>query len=295
MSRPQRTREELEHLASSVPFWWHSIDLGQGVVTNGMKSASLLAKELESLRLPDLEGKSVLDIGTYDGFYAFEAERQGARRVVALDHYVWSMDVAENIKHWKDCKQRGVPPGLPHTMPYWRPAELPGKRAFDAARDARGSRVEEMIRDFMTTNLDEVGSFDVVLYLGVLYHMENPFEALKRVAAVTREVAVIETEAIFVPGFEHMALCEFFESNELNADSSNWWAPNRKALTGMCRAAGFSRAEVVAGPAPRSLASLVKRLAFPGAYLLAKLPLGKRIASSIPRLNSYRAVVQAWK
>jgi hypothetical protein len=92
-----------------------------------------------------------------------------------------------------------------------------------------------------------------------------------------------------------MALCEFFESNELNADSSNWWAPNRKALTGMCRAAGFSRVEVVAGPAPRSLASLVKRLAYPGAYLLAKLPLGKRIAPSIPRLNSYRAVVQAWK
>jgi tRNA (mo5U34)-methyltransferase len=77
------TKEQLEQLARSVPFWWHSIDLGHGVVTDGLKSAQQLRQELEGLRLPDVREKTVLDIGAYDGFFSFEAERRGAKRVVA--------------------------------------------------------------------------------------------------------------------------------------------------------------------------------------------------------------------
>jgi tRNA (mo5U34)-methyltransferase len=80
------TKEELEQIAQSVPFWWHSIDLGQGVVTKGYKSIEGLEHELKVLRLPDLSGKTVLDIGAYDGFFSFEAERRGAARTVALEH-----------------------------------------------------------------------------------------------------------------------------------------------------------------------------------------------------------------
>jgi hypothetical protein len=64
---------------------------------------------------------------------------------------------------------------------------------------------------------------------------------------VTRELAVIETASLIVPGFEDYALCEFYPTHELNFDPSNWWTPNPAALTGMCRAAGFSQAEVVGG------------------------------------------------
>ena len=56
-----------------MPYWHHSIDLGDGVVTPGLKGHQYHDAELELLHLPDLEGKSVLDIGTWDGFYAFEA------------------------------------------------------------------------------------------------------------------------------------------------------------------------------------------------------------------------------
>src|SRR6266516_4593012 len=86
-------KAQLEEMAASVGYWWHSIDLGLGVVTNGFKTREGLKNELELLRLPDLKDKTVLDIGAWDGFYSFEAERRGARRVVALDHYVWSMDL----------------------------------------------------------------------------------------------------------------------------------------------------------------------------------------------------------
>ncbi len=95
--------------------------------------------------------------------------------------------------------------------------------------------------DFMTMNLAELGKFDVVLYLGVLYHMEEPLSAIRRVASVTAPhgLAVIETEAVEIPGLENMSFCEFFPGKELNNDPSNWWAPNAKALEGFCRAAGF--------------------------------------------------------
>ncbi len=168
--------------------------------------------------------------------------------MVALDHYVWSMDLVAQVAYWQKCRDKGITPGPYETLPeIWRPDELPGKRGFDTARAVLGSRVESRVADFMTVDLDEIGSFDVVLYKGVLYHMEDPMAALRRVARVTGEMAIIETAAVEVPGFEHNAFCEFYESDELNFDPSNWWAPNEKALHGMCRAAGFRKVETVFG------------------------------------------------
>ena len=88
-------KAELKQMAESVGFWWHSIDLGHGVVTKGFKKTpETLQSELESLRLPDLRDKTVLDIGAWDGFFSFEAEKRGAKRVVAFDHHIWSVDLA---------------------------------------------------------------------------------------------------------------------------------------------------------------------------------------------------------
>ena len=262
--------QELEAMAESVPHWFHSIDLGHGVITNGWKSSSQLAYELESFRFPRLRGKSVLDINTWDGFFSFEAERRGASRVVALDHYMWAMDLAVHHKYWKDCKERGISPSAYHTMPYYMPDKMPGKMGFDIAQKALQSKVEGLIGDFMKMEIESLGTFDIVFYLGSLYHMEDPLRAMRRVAAVTKELAIIETEAAVFAGLGHHALCEFFESNELNGDVSNWWAPNERALMGLCRAAGFSRVDSIVSP-PASTAP---------------------IPSAVVR---YRAVVHAWK
>jgi tRNA (mo5U34)-methyltransferase len=223
MARTETERRELQAQIDDVSFWWHGIDLGDGLVTPGVKGggATFMHRELESLELPDLRGRSVLDIGAWDGFYSFAAERRGAARVVALDHFVW------------EDPERGE------------------GRGFEVAHRALDSAVEKRHEDFMTTDLDSLGRFDVVLFLGVLYHLEAPLVALRRLRAVTRGVAVIETAAIAVLGHEDRPLAEFFPADELSNDPTNWWAPNLAALTGMCRAAGFAKVRVVQAPRAR--------------------------------------------
>jgi tRNA (mo5U34)-methyltransferase len=241
-----------------VTFWFHSIDLGEGVVTPGQKSAETLAAELESLRLPPLEGKTVLDVGAWDGYFSFAAEARGAARVVALDHYVWQFDLypwtldPDEQRAWLRSKGRD-PDAVyqPEELPdVYRPEELPGMAGFNTARSLLGSRVEPLVADFMDVDLGELGTFDVVLYLGVLYHIKDPFLALRRLREVTRDVAIVETSIMALPRFEEAAMWSFFEGRELDHDPTNWWQPNAAGLEAMLSAAGFRRVERVVGPPP---------------------------------------------
>lgn len=133
----RRDREPaIDRAALTAIPWWHSIDLGGGVVTPGRKGdATYMAR----LRVPDLHGKSVLDIGTWDGFYAFEAERRGAARVVALDCFVWQLNLAEI---WA-AYDRG------ERLPLLRfdPGSdaLLGRAGFDFAHRALRSSVEPLV------------------------------------------------------------------------------------------------------------------------------------------------------
>ncbi len=234
--------EDLERRVASVPVWYHAIELGDDVVTPGIRGWTL-----DSLQIPDLTGKTVLDIGAWDGYFSFEAERRGASRVVALDHYVWSLDLQGWESHQAERRAQGLLPLPAHEVTgLWRPDELPGKRGFEVAREALGSQVEDVVGDFMEMDLAELGQFDVVLYLGVIYHMENPVAAMRRLRSVTRALAVIESETMSLPGEGTRRLAEFFPGAELAGDPSNWWSPNRQALIGLCHAAGFAEASIVA-------------------------------------------------
>ena len=242
-------RKSARRLVDQVGVWFHSIDVGHGVITPGIKSAETLAAELATMDLPeDLSGRSVLDIGGWDGYFAFEAERRGGDPVAVLDHYTWSLDLVGQQAYWRQCQEAGVHPEPYHETEYWHPDTLPGKAGFDTARSLRDSGVEAVAVDFMDCDLAAVGTWDVVLYLGVLYHMEDPLRALRRLASITRELAIVETEAVVVPGHEDAALWRFFPGAELNGDISNWWAPNLAGLRGALTAAGFERVEVKAGP-----------------------------------------------
>jgi tRNA (mo5U34)-methyltransferase len=279
-------RDEIVESVRKIPFWWHSIELTEGVVTPGHKTPDVLESELRSMRLPSLSGKTVLDIGAWDGFFSFEAEQRGAANVVALDHYVWSMDVPAMISYWEDCKRQGIVPEQYDARPgMWQPAELPGKRGFDLARRVRGSKVRSVVADFTTMDLESLGQFDISLYLGVLYHMHDPFRCLKRLAQVTKELAIIETAAIRIPGLEQFPLWEFYEGSELNGDVNNWWAPTEAGLLAMCRAAGFSKVEpLVSQPPVSRISSTLGGLFRPR----GSEPDRKGIAV-------YRAIVHAWK
>ena len=140
--------------------WHHKIDLGNGVITPGKVDNF---SKLPRLGLPEsLEGKTVLDIGTWDGFYSFECEKRGASRVLATDSFVWRSS--------KDAKD-----------------------GFDLAKKILKSRVEEKFIDILDITPEKVGMFDIVLCLGVLYHMRHPLLSLEKVSSVTKEMAIIET------------------------------------------------------------------------------------------------------
>lgn len=200
--------------------WWHTIDLGDGIVTPGRGGSPQL---LERIRMPeDLTGRTVLDIGTFDGAVAFEAERRGARRVVAVDHR--------------------VPPG------------------FRIAHRALASRVEFREADVMTLDPETLGVFDLVFYLGVIYHLPDPMASLERVRSVTGEQMILETEGSL--DWMSTPAAQFVGSPEAARDSAlNWWYPNMPCLVGMVEAAGFARVEPVAGPpaAPRSIVGKLLR------------------------------------
>jgi tRNA (mo5U34)-methyltransferase len=198
--------------------WYHSIDLGGGVITKGVDDSPL---RLARLDLPaSLAGLSVLDIGAWDGFFSFEAERRGASRVVAADHFSWHGD------GWGS------------------------KAGFELARRALGSNVEDVDIDVMDISPERVGEFDVVLFLGVLYHLRHPLLALERIASVTRKLLILETVVDMV-GIRRPAAA-FYPGRELNNDPTNWWAPNVPALHGLLRAAGFAGVRTVT-PEPSAL------------------------------------------
>ena len=191
--------------------WWHTIDLGNGVVTPGLDPT---AARLRELQIPDdLTGLTVLDVGAWDGFFSFEAERRGASRVLATDSFCWG----------------GGGWGT--------------KAGFELARRALGSRVEDLDIDPLELSPARVGTFDLVLFLGVLYHMRHPLLALERVFSVTRGQLILQTQ-IDLSAIDRPALA-FYQGSDLNNDPTNWFGPNPPAVVAMLRAAGFTDIRMV--------------------------------------------------
>jgi tRNA (mo5U34)-methyltransferase len=168
--------------------WWHHFE------------------QLLALNLPDLTGKTVLDVGARDGYFSFAAERFGASRVLAIDSGNWS-----------------------------RPG---GKRCFERLREALASRVEDREVDVLDVSPETVGRFDVVLFLGVLFHMRDPLLALEGAASVTKELLVVET--LVDMAFLRSPAATFYPSEKRKGKSS-WWGPNRAAVLGMLESVGFAR------------------------------------------------------
>jgi tRNA (mo5U34)-methyltransferase len=196
--------------------WYHSIPLGDGVVTPGVDDSSL---RLTKTHLPrDLSGKTVLDVGAWDGFFSFEAERRGAERVLATDSFCWG----------------GAGWGT--------------KGGFELVRRALNSKVEDLEIDVLDLSPEIVGTFDVVLMLGILYHMKHPMLALEKVRSVTKECLIMST-LVDMTWWPRPAMA-FYEGSEANRDPTNWWGPNPAAVVGMLRAAGFERVEIVDRPTP---------------------------------------------
>jgi tRNA (mo5U34)-methyltransferase len=214
----QRIREELGRLGK----WFHNLDL-KGVRTapdHYLGDYPRVKWSRFAHALPgDLRGKSVLDIGCNGGFYSMEMKSRGARRVVGID---------PDDRYLAQAKFAAEVNGLD--------IEFRQNSVYDIAR--LGER------------------FDVVLFLGVLYHLRHPLLALDlisehvvgdlfvvqsmlrgsiEVAPLTEDYPFEEKAVFSQAGFPVM----HFVEGRYAGDPTNWWIPNRACFEAMLRSAGF--------------------------------------------------------
>ena len=149
---------DAERVRDSVPLWFHTFALAPGIYTPGI--ARDHGYRLVVLGSDRFAGRSVLDVGAFDGFYSFLAEVRGARRVVAVDN--------EQYVDWVRARF-GV--------------TLTGAVGFRAIAGLVGSRVEYRRMDAL--DVRELGErFDVVLCFGILHRVTNPIALLRALAGV---------------------------------------------------------------------------------------------------------------
>lgn len=170
-SEPVTTVDEMRRAVDDHPFWYHTIDVAPGVTTKGWFD---LRGVVDLMPWPDVRGKRCLDIGTFDGFFAFELERRGAAEVVAVDvedHLLWdwppdyrAADLA------RDPGFSGPPKGA----------------GFRLVAELTGSRVDWRPISIYDLDPDEIGTFDVVVLGSLLLHLRDPIRALEAVRGVTR-------------------------------------------------------------------------------------------------------------
>ncbi len=221
-----------------VPLWFHTFSLDGGAVyTPGV------ARD-HRYRIPllphDLRGMSVLDVGTFDGFYGFLAEARGAERVVAVDN--------EQYRDW--------------VLARWG-VELEGGEGFRAVAELLGSEVEYRHLDaFDLDQLDE--QFDLILCFGILHRVESPLSLLRvlRRRVASRGYVLLETYGDASRELEHQAAMRVFEAGEVYPhDDYVYWGFTGGSLAHLADHAGFGRVEILDTPVidghPRIIGTLV--------------------------------------
>jgi tRNA (mo5U34)-methyltransferase len=192
--------------------WYHSFELPDGTFVDGFMTVEQQNRRYAQFPVPDnLRGKKLLDIGAWDGWFSFEAERHGAD-VTAID-----------------CVELAT---------------------FLDVHARLGSKVDYRIMDFYELPAAGLGKFDIVFFLGVLYHIRHPLLALEIVCALTKDVAIVDSFVTDPDNWHDHAgeipTMEFYELDELGNQFGNWVGPTVPCLLAMCRAAGFARVEFLA-------------------------------------------------
>src|SRR4051812_32159751 len=196
--------------------WWHTIEVAPGVVTPGGWDLRPTAKRLPWP--PSLAGMRCLDIGTMDGFWAFELERRGASEVIASD----VLD-ATRLDRFAADRRRG------------RQHRRPSERNFALAAELRRSRIE--LRDISVYELDpdEIGQFDLVVMGYVLQMLRDPLRALEAVRRVCRgQLILLDTVSRPLE-----LLPARLARLDARRDGSEWFVFNRRGLRKALELAGW--------------------------------------------------------
>lgn len=222
---PILDRAELELRIAENHDWYHTMELAPGVVTPGVVDVRPIVSRVP---IPaSLRGMRCLDLGTWDGFWAFEMERRGAAEVHAVDvpdPYKWDWPRRARIRESYEGGKENL--------------ELIKRNGngFPIARDALGSSVQRHELTVYELDPGRVGTFDFVFVGSILLHLRDPVGALERVRTVARG-DVVFNEAI---EYTLTKLRPRTPTARLDADDRAWWwQPNLAALHSMIEQAGF--------------------------------------------------------
>ena len=223
MSAAALEREELRNRVAGRQ-WYHTLELAPGIVTPGWFDTRAVAAKLP---LPDsLEGMRCLDVGTFDGFWAFEMERRGAAEVVAtdlLDASEWDWPAGSSPEVIEEMAERKR-----------------GGEGFLLAREALGSSVQRVEQSVYDIDPDELGEFDFAYLGSLLLHLRDPVRALERVRSVVRG-------RLLVVDVHDPLLSLLFRRRPLATLEGRgrpwWWQSNAACLVRMVEAAGFELVE----------------------------------------------------
>jgi tRNA (mo5U34)-methyltransferase len=201
------TGMNLREMVDSVPHWYHEFEFAPGIVTPGTgNSRALLAR----LKLPgDMSGLRVLDIGARDGFFSFECERRGAAEVLPIDYV---------------------------------PAELTG---FPVARKILGSQLNLVHENIYNLTPEKYGQFDIVLLLGVLYHLPDPMRALDIIFNMMKPEGQLFLETVIIddelpPEIAHRPFMLFYPQASKNSDHTNYWGITEACALALLEESEFS-------------------------------------------------------
>jgi len=196
-------------------YWFHRIELAPDLITPGWSDPR--KDKLPHFGMPaDMTGMRVLDIGCAEGFFSFEAERRGASEVVAIDSFPESI------------------------------------RRFNICRSALTSKATAFLCSVSDLSPRAFGTFDMVLFYGVLYHLRNPILALEKILSVCTGTILLQTAIYEAPGATEIPLAKFHPLG-LNSgppenpewDPTVFWLPNAECVKAMVAHTGFENIETV--------------------------------------------------
>ncbi len=197
--------------------WYHTLELGPGVVTDGIFD---LRPWVSRYGIPPrLDGLRALDVGTWDGFWAFELERRGAE-VVALD-----LDDEADLD-WP---------------PRRRPRQLPGllgSEGFELAHETYGSNVKRVVCNIHDADPSELGTFDLVICGVVLIHMRDQLGALERIARLCTGTFISAEEYDPLIGLAPVPAVRYLADRDSGVV---FWLPSLRTWRRMLWTAGFDR------------------------------------------------------
>jgi SAM-dependent methyltransferase len=226
LSRPKRSRStEARTVIDRADFVWHQrFELAPGVFTPGVHDINWLLDQTDiGARLADLR---VIDVGTSNGGVAFELEARGAT--------VTAVDIAP-IDHF----------------------------GFDQLRRVRDANTEFVQASVYDLDVKQLGTFDIVIAFGLVYHLMNPLLAIERLTALLGEGASLYVESAVVDAYvpsdmRDVSLARFYGKEMFAHDPSNWFVPTTRCLLEWCETHDLSAEIMRAWPSDLPSRALVK-------------------------------------